>query len=65
MRCAFDPISDSHTRGVKRNLYILIERALESQISIMFFLYNFMPIYAFETAIGGYGGGRNNCRDLI
>ena len=55
MRCAFDPISDSHTRGVKRNLYILIERALESQISIMFFLYNFMLIYAFEWAIGGYG----------
>ena len=55
MRCAFDPISDSHTRGVKRNLYILIERALESQISIMFFLYNCMLIYAFERAIGGYG----------
>ena len=55
MICALDPRGDSHTRGVKRNLYILIERALESQISIMFFLYNFMLIYAFERAIGGYG----------
>ena len=53
MRCAFDPISESHTRGVRRNLYVLIERALESQICIMFFIHNCILICAFESAIGG------------
>ena len=53
MRCAFDPISESHTRGVKRNLYVQIERALESQIFTMFFVHNCILICAFESAIGG------------